>query len=101
MLHLPGADDAPGSLLPEKSGACSAGAFGKAVHQRLVGELSCSGKMGKFLCDKTKMWSYEEGEQSGTDHYVLLKFMAYQRGLLVKNERGLGRTGASVWEKPV
>lgn len=47
------------------------------------------------------MWNYEEGEQSGTDHHVLLKFMAYQHGLLVKNERGLERAVASVWDKPV
>lgn len=37
LLHLPHAEDAPGYLLPENSGACSAGAFGKAVHRRLVG----------------------------------------------------------------
>lgn len=40
--------------------------------------------MGEFLCDGTNMRSYEEGEQSGTDHYVLLNLMAYQHGLLGK-----------------
>lgn len=47
------------------------------------------------------MRSYEEGEQSRTDHYVLLKFMAYQHGLLGKNlEEVQRRAVASVRDEP-